>query len=205
MILQACQAIGVTLVFYKMFSGQFAHYPPVYPVFHFQELQVMKSLPRHPNVLELVGQCCEPDGRLLVLMEYAAHGNLRDFLAKQRDRTVHRGGRLRREVGREDSDTDRMGTMLDSNNVNEDSVGEDKSGTSEEGSGVGVTENDISMEGSRADEERSNSGGQEDGEERIGQLEGITQEQLLSYALQCARGMRHLAEQKVGERGLKVG
>ncbi|KAL1395784.1 hypothetical protein pipiens_010990 [Culex pipiens pipiens] len=43
------------------------------------ELEIMKMIGRHPNVISLLG-CCSNEGPLYVIMEYAAHGNLRNFL-----------------------------------------------------------------------------------------------------------------------------
>lgn len=47
------------------------------------EMEVMKILGNHVNVLKLLG-CCSQDGPLYVIVEYAPHGNLRDFLRKHR-------------------------------------------------------------------------------------------------------------------------
>ncbi|KAL1395785.1 hypothetical protein pipiens_010991 [Culex pipiens pipiens] len=43
------------------------------------ELEIMKMIGRHPNVISLLG-CCSNEGPLYVIIEYAAHGNLRNFL-----------------------------------------------------------------------------------------------------------------------------
>ncbi|XP_065217201.1 fibroblast growth factor receptor homolog 1-like [Planococcus citri] len=43
------------------------------------EMEIMKVIGRHKHVLGLLG-CCTRDGTLLVIIEYAPHGNLRDFL-----------------------------------------------------------------------------------------------------------------------------
>lgn len=47
------------------------------------EMEVMKIIGRHINIINLLGCCCK-DGPLFVLVEYAPHGNLRDFLRKHR-------------------------------------------------------------------------------------------------------------------------
>jgi serine/threonine protein kinase len=47
------------------------------------EMEVMKMIGTHINIINLLGCCCK-DGSLYVLVEYAEHGNLRDFLRKHR-------------------------------------------------------------------------------------------------------------------------
>ncbi|ELT91660.1 hypothetical protein CAPTEDRAFT_90852 [Capitella teleta] len=51
-----------------------------------QELEVMKIIGRHRNIINLLG-CCTQDGPLYVIVEYAPHGNLRDFLRHRRPPT----------------------------------------------------------------------------------------------------------------------
>ncbi|EDS30463.1 testis-specific serine/threonine-protein kinase 6 [Culex quinquefasciatus] len=43
------------------------------------ELEIMKMIGKHPNVISLVG-CCSNKGPLYVIIEYATHGNLKNFL-----------------------------------------------------------------------------------------------------------------------------
>jgi hypothetical protein len=47
------------------------------------EMEMMKMIGRHVNIINLLG-CCTQDGPLYVIVEYAPHGNLRDFLRQQR-------------------------------------------------------------------------------------------------------------------------
>ncbi|XP_060845719.1 fibroblast growth factor receptor homolog 1-like, partial [Rhopalosiphum padi] len=47
------------------------------------EMEIMKMIGKHVNVIRLLG-CCTQDGPLFILMEFALHGNLRDFLRKHR-------------------------------------------------------------------------------------------------------------------------
>ncbi|XP_065215783.1 fibroblast growth factor receptor homolog 1-like isoform X2 [Planococcus citri] len=47
------------------------------------EMELMKVIGRHRNILNLLG-CCTQGGILLVIVEYAPHGNLRDFLRQHR-------------------------------------------------------------------------------------------------------------------------
>lgn len=47
------------------------------------EMEVMKAIGKHINIINLLG-CCTQDGPLHVIVEYAAHGNLRDFLRTHR-------------------------------------------------------------------------------------------------------------------------
>ncbi|CAB3996570.1 fibroblast growth factor receptor 4-like, partial [Paramuricea clavata] len=52
------------------------------------ELEVMKKIRPHKNIINLIG-CCAQNGPLLVIIEYAPHGNLREYL---RNRRPHRQG-----------------------------------------------------------------------------------------------------------------
>lgn len=45
------------------------------------EMEVMKMIGKHINIINLLG-CCSQDGPLYVIVEYAPHGNLKDFLKK---------------------------------------------------------------------------------------------------------------------------
>ena len=47
------------------------------------EMEMMKMIGRHVNIINLLG-CCTQEGPLFVIVEYAPHGNLRDFLRQQR-------------------------------------------------------------------------------------------------------------------------
>jgi len=43
------------------------------------EMETMKELGKHVNIINLLG-CCTQSGELLVIMEFAELGNLRDYL-----------------------------------------------------------------------------------------------------------------------------
>ncbi|RZF43116.1 hypothetical protein LSTR_LSTR001294 [Laodelphax striatellus] len=47
------------------------------------EMEMMKMIGKHRNIINLLG-CCTQDGPLFVIVEYALHGNLRDFLRQHR-------------------------------------------------------------------------------------------------------------------------
>lgn len=47
------------------------------------EMEMMKMIGKHRNILNLLG-CCTQGGVLYVVVEYAPHGNLRDFLRQRR-------------------------------------------------------------------------------------------------------------------------
>ncbi|KAF5404702.1 hypothetical protein PHET_01644 [Paragonimus heterotremus] len=51
-----------------------------------RELETMKLLNAHPHVIRLLGACTQ-GGFPLILLEYAVHGNLRDFLRRNRPST----------------------------------------------------------------------------------------------------------------------
>ena len=46
-----------------------------------KEIGTMKMIRKHVNIINLLGVCSKPSGQqLLVVVEYAEHGNLKDFL-----------------------------------------------------------------------------------------------------------------------------
>ncbi|CAL4126368.1 unnamed protein product, partial [Meganyctiphanes norvegica] len=47
------------------------------------EMEMMKMIGTHMNIINLLG-CCTQHGPLYVIVEYAAHGNLRDYLRNSR-------------------------------------------------------------------------------------------------------------------------
>jgi serine/threonine protein kinase len=44
------------------------------------ELDLMKKMEPHENILNLLGQCTTPGGPVCLIVEFARYGNLRDFL-----------------------------------------------------------------------------------------------------------------------------
>lgn len=56
-----------------------------------QEMEVMKVIGSHKNIINLLG-CCTQNGPLLVIVVYAPHGNLRDFLRERRPPVRSREG-----------------------------------------------------------------------------------------------------------------
>ena len=48
------------------------------------EMDLMKMIGRHINIINLLGVCTQ-QGPLYVIVEFAEHGNLRDFLRKNAD------------------------------------------------------------------------------------------------------------------------
>ncbi|CAH1731189.1 unnamed protein product [Aphis gossypii] len=55
------------------------------------EMEIMKMIGKHLNIINLLG-CCTQDGPLYVLMEFALHGNLRDFLRQHRPSSYYEPG-----------------------------------------------------------------------------------------------------------------
>lgn len=47
------------------------------------EMEVIKMIGKHINIINLLG-CCTQGGPLYVVVEFAPHGNLRDFLRQHR-------------------------------------------------------------------------------------------------------------------------
>ena len=51
-----------------------------------KEIQIMKTIGKHDNIINLLGVCTQPVGHpLYVIVEYAKHGNLRNYLIDRRD------------------------------------------------------------------------------------------------------------------------
>ncbi|CAF1328939.1 unnamed protein product [Didymodactylos carnosus] len=48
-----------------------------------KELSVMKTVGKHPNIINLLG-CCTKGGQVILIVEYAKYGNLRDYLRQKR-------------------------------------------------------------------------------------------------------------------------
>lgn len=49
-----------------------------------KELEIMKSVGKHPNILSLLGCCSTATGNVYAIIEFAKHGNLRNYLRSQR-------------------------------------------------------------------------------------------------------------------------
>ena len=51
-----------------------------------KEIQIMKTIGKHENIINLLGVCTQPVGHpLYVIVEYAKHGNLRNYLIDRRE------------------------------------------------------------------------------------------------------------------------
>ena len=54
-----------------------------------KEMEIMKMIGKDVNIINLLGVCTQPAGQpLLVIVEFAEHGNLRDFLRDRRPEIV---------------------------------------------------------------------------------------------------------------------
>merc|ERR1719319_1770094 len=54
-----------------------------------KEMEMMKVIGTHVNIINLLGVCTQPQGRpLYVIVEFAPHGNLRDYLRARRPDTI---------------------------------------------------------------------------------------------------------------------
>lgn len=53
-----------------------------------REMEIMKMIGKHINIINLLG-CCSQNGPLWVIVEYAEHGNLKDFLKKHQSLCVN--------------------------------------------------------------------------------------------------------------------
>lgn len=45
-----------------------------------QEVEVMRSVDKHPNIVGIVGHCMKHIEKMMILTEYCSEGNLLDFL-----------------------------------------------------------------------------------------------------------------------------
>ncbi|XP_050334884.1 fibroblast growth factor receptor homolog 1 [Bactrocera neohumeralis] len=66
-----------------------------------REMEVMKMIGKHINIINLLG-CCTQNGPLWVIVEFAPHGNLKDFLKKNRPLFVGSPSLPRSSEGLED-------------------------------------------------------------------------------------------------------
>ncbi|CAD7013119.1 unnamed protein product [Ceratitis capitata] len=59
-----------------------AEHPPLDDERAFRrEIEVMKSVEPHPNIVGIIGHCHKPSHQMLLLTEYCSFGNLLDFLS----------------------------------------------------------------------------------------------------------------------------
>ena len=64
-----------------------------------KEMEIMKMIGKHVNIINLLGVCTQPSGHpLLIMVEYAKHGNLRDFLRARRPELVQYLTRQERQI-----------------------------------------------------------------------------------------------------------
>ncbi|CAD7013116.1 unnamed protein product [Ceratitis capitata] len=69
--------VGVREVAVKMLK----EHPPLDDERAFRrEIEVMKSVEPHPNIVGIIGHCTKPSHQMLLLTEYCSFGNLLDFL-----------------------------------------------------------------------------------------------------------------------------
>lgn len=45
-----------------------------------QEVEVMRSVDKHPNIVGIVGHCMKDIEKMMILTEYCSEGSLLDFL-----------------------------------------------------------------------------------------------------------------------------
>lgn len=45
-----------------------------------QEVEVMRSVDKHPNIVGIIGHCMKDIERMMLLTEYCSEGNLLEFL-----------------------------------------------------------------------------------------------------------------------------
>ncbi|XP_065219850.1 fibroblast growth factor receptor homolog 1-like [Planococcus citri] len=75
---------GITIVAVKMLKDNHSDSDMIDLV---SEMEVLKLLGNHPNILRLLG-CCSQGGPLLVITELAHNGNLKNFLQKHRHQSI---------------------------------------------------------------------------------------------------------------------
>ncbi|XP_065203142.1 fibroblast growth factor receptor 2-like [Planococcus citri] len=77
------QGNGTTIVAVKMLKDNHTDSDMIDLV---SEMEVLKVLGNHPNILQLLG-CCSQGGPLLLITEYADNGNLKQFLQRHHQST----------------------------------------------------------------------------------------------------------------------
>ncbi|XP_065206586.1 fibroblast growth factor receptor 3-like [Planococcus citri] len=78
------QENGTTIVAVKMLKDNHTDSDMIDLV---SEMEVLKVLGNHPNIVQLLG-CCSQGGSLLLITEYAENGNLKHFLQRRQNQST---------------------------------------------------------------------------------------------------------------------
>uniref|UniRef100_A0A914NCS9 Protein kinase domain-containing protein n=1 Tax=Meloidogyne incognita TaxID=6306 RepID=A0A914NCS9_MELIC len=137
------------------------------------EMQILKTIGHHPNILRLIG-CCTGLGPLLVILELCVHGNLRDFMRRHRPKEQQK--------------------LKEEEEEKEEKVEEEAVELEDDGLGVGGMYQNVSIVDTTGGDHQSTHLQQPEKQ--------LTLKDLVQFATEIARGMEFLASKKIIHRDL---
>lgn len=162
----------------------------------YREIEVMKSVPKHPNIVGIVGHCTKNVFGLMLLTEYCSEGNLLNFLRNIYDDQLW-------EQDRVQTLESLHGDSLQPKKQFTDELRKDSAYASTSSSRISIAENhgyDFDPSTPRMCIVENHGYGFDIGNNQV--EKAITEVDLLSFAYQVANGMDFLSKKKVVHRDL---